>query len=276
MISPLVHPTAVVHPKAQLDPSVRVGPYCVIGEGASIGPYTSLHNHVTVQGPCVIGAHNQIYPYAVLGADPQDLKYRGGATSLVIGDHNQIREHATIHRGTEAGGGRTVIGSHCIIMVGVHVAHDCIIEDQVIIANGSMLGGHCHLEFGAWLAGGVGVHHFVTVGTLGFVGGYSRITHDVPPFVLVEGSPAVPRTINVKGLMRRHWDAREIDRLRAAFRLIFRDQDTPAIEAIHQLRQEPDQAPHVLKLCAFLERMEMGIHGRQAERLRGSDSRTGS
>lgn len=268
-----IHTTAIIHPKAEIDPSAEVGPYCVIGEGVRIGPRTVLHNHVTVQYRTTIGADNVVYPYAVLGAEPQDLKYQGGETSLIIGDRNRIREHATIHRGTELGGGRTVIGNDCMIMVGVHIAHDCVIEDQVIIANGCMLGGHCHVEFGAALGGGAGVHHFTTVGTLSFVGGMARIAKDVPPYLVVEGVPAEPRKVNTTALVRRRWRVEDVERLRAAFRLIFRDDSVPAIVAIESLRREPDQIPEVHRLCDFLERAQIGVHGRQKEQGRTSQDR---
>lgn len=271
----LIHPTAIVHPKAELDAGVRVGPYCVIGEGVRIASGTVLHNHVTVQGPAEIGRDNEVFPYAVLGADPQDLKYQGHDTALVIGHRNKIREHATIHRGTELGGERTIIGDDCLLMVGVHIAHDCIIEDRVVVANGTMLGGHCRVETGAGIGGGVGVHHFTTIGTLSFVGGYSRITHDVPPYLVVEGSPAEPRKVNSIALVRAQWDGADIERLRAAYRLIFRQPELPAAEAIDALRRETGQIAPVLRLCDFLERVQMGVHGRQAERGRNSDTRTG-
>jgi UDP-N-acetylglucosamine acyltransferase len=268
-----IHPTAIIHPRAELDPSVHVGPYCVIGEHVRIARGTILHNHVTVQGPTSIGEDNAVYPYAVLGAEPQDLKFQGGETTLLIGNRNKIREHATIHRGTEVGGNRTVIGSDCMIMVGVHVAHDCTIEDQVIIANGSMLGGHCCVEFGAVLGGGVGVHHFATIGTLSFIGGMARVAKDVPPYIVVEGSPAEPRKINTTALVRRKWNAENIERLRIAYRLIFREAAIPALVAIEALRNDPEQCAEVHRLCDFVERTQIGVHGRQREHGRGPTDR---
>lgn len=269
-MKPLIHPTAVIHPRAELDSSVQVGPYCVIGAGVRIGPGTVLHNHVTVQGPAVIGAENEIFPYVILGSEPQDLKYQGRDTALVIGDRNKFREHATIHRGTELGGERTVIGSDCLIMVGVHIAHDCHIHDHVVIANGTMLGGHCRVEERAGIGGGVGVHHFTTIGRLSFTGGFSRITHDVPPYLVVEGAPAEPRKVNTVALSRAKWDPADIERLRTAYRMIFRQNDMPAADAIDALRREPGQIQPILHLCDFLERVQMGVHGRQAEQTRST------
>jgi UDP-N-acetylglucosamine acyltransferase len=269
-----VHPTAVVHSGAELGEDVIVGPYCVVGDKVCLGDGTHLHNHVTVQGPTTVGRENMVYPFAVLGAEPQDLKFQGLDTELVIGDRNRIREHATIHRGTELGGFRTSIGNDCMIMVAVHIAHDCTIEDDVVIANNSMLGGHCLIECGANIAGGVGIHHFATVSGLSFVGGMSRIVKDVPPFIVVEGSPAEPRRINTTGLMRRGWSPEEIEVLRRAFRMIYRAPEVTAMEAVEVLRLthgargggdlgRADQG--VLDLCTFVERCEAGIHGRYLE-----------
>lgn len=267
-MKPRIHPTAVIHARAELDSSVEVGPYCVIGAGVRLGPGNILQNHVTVLGPTTLGRSNTVYPYAVLGAEPQDLKFQGAGTELVIGDRNKIREHATIHRGTEMGGYRTVIGSDCLIMVGVHIAHDCVIEDQVNIANSCMLGGHCLVEFGAGLGGGAGVHHFTTIGTLSFVGGMARVTKDVPPYLVVEGNPAEARKVNTTALVRRHRPAAEVERLRSAFKLIYRDHETPVQLAIDALRARPAQFDSVLRLCDFIERTQLGVHGRHRESLR--------
>ncbi len=269
-MSARIHPTAVVHPSAELGEGVGVGPYCVVGAGVRIGDESILQNHVTVQGPTTIGRDNVFYPYAVIGAEPQDLKYEGHDTELIIGDRNKVREHATIHRGTELGGGRTQIGSDCLVMVGVHIAHDCIIEDEVVIANNSMVGGHCLIESGATVAGGVGVHHFTTVGTLAFVGGMSRIAKDVPPYLVVEGSPGEVRKVNTTALMRRRWPAEQVERVKQAYRLIYRS-DMSAVEAIASLRRDEAGCGAVQRLCDFIERVELGTYGRQreAERAKG-------
>lgn len=265
---PLIHPTAVIDPQAEVDPTAQIGPYCVVGAHVRIGPRCILHNHVSIQGPTALGADNIVYPYAVLGAEPQDLKYRGAETELIIGDGNRIREHATIHRGTELGGGKTVIGSNCLLMVGSHIAHDCIIEDQVVIANGAMLGGHCLVEFGATIAGGAGIHHFTTIGRFAFVGGMARIVKDVPPFLVVEGSPAEPRKVNTTALMRRGWPVEHIEAMRSAFKRLFRNDDVPMQGVINQLRHEQGQVEPVIKLCDFLERAHLGVHGRSREATR--------
>lgn len=264
---PRIHPSAVIDPSASVHETASVGPYAVVGANVTIGPGTILHNHACVTGPTTIGADNVIYPFAVLGAEPQDLKFHGERSELVVGDRNRFREHVTIHRGTEVGGGRTVIGSDCLVMVGAHIAHDCVIEDQVVVANSVMLGGHCFIEFGATIAGGAGVHHFTTVGQLAFVGGLARITKDVPPFLVVEGSPAEPRKVNTTALIRRQWSPEEIEAMRRAFKLLFRG-DEPMAITIQHLRAEPGVTSSVMRLCDYLERMQLGIHGRFRETLR--------
>ena len=273
-MSTRVHPTAVIEPGAELDSGVSVGPYCVVRAGARIGRDTVLHNHVTVFGGTAMGHENVVYPYAVLGAEPQDLKYEGEPSLLVIGDRNKIREHATLHRGTRLGGGRTVVGSGCLFMVGCHIAHDCVIEDEVVIANASMLGGHCLVEYGATLAGGVGVHHYTTIGTLSFVGGMARCSRDVPPYLMVEGTPAVPRKVNTTALARRRWPADEVETLREAFRVIYRNEEAGVTAGLGEVRAMMAQSAAVMKLCDFLERTQMGVYGRYRETLRG-DSRGG-
>jgi len=261
-----VHPTAVVDRRALLGEGVEVGAYSVVHGGAVIGDGCILHNHVTVYGGVTMGRENVLYPHSVLGADPQDLKYRRGDTTLVIGDGNKFREGTTVHRGTEVGGGVTRIGSAGLFMVGAHIAHDCAIEDHVVIANGTMLGGHCLVESGAGIGGAVGVHHFVTVGALSFIGGMSRVTRDVPPYVVVEGAPAEPRSVNTTALGRSGWSVQESDAMKEAFRVLF-EQDGATSDRIAALRADPRRGASVLRLCDALERTGRGVYGRwrQAE-----------
>lgn len=258
------HPTSVVDRRAELGEGVEIGAYSVVHAGAVLGPGCVLHNHVTVYGGVRMGRENVVYPHAVLGADPQDRKYLGGPTALVIGDRNKFREQVTVHRGTESGGGVTRVGSDGLFMVGSHIAHDCEIEDRVVIANGTMLGGHCLVECGAGIGGGVGVHHFTTIGTLSFVGGMSRVVKDVPPFVVVEGAPAEPRKVNTTGLARAGWTAPEMDQMREAYRRLF-EEGTPASEVIASLRASAGCTSHVLRLCEALERAHRGVYGRWRE-----------
>ncbi|HTN77163.1 MAG TPA: acyl-ACP--UDP-N-acetylglucosamine O-acyltransferase, partial [Pirellulaceae bacterium] len=217
-----IAPTAVVDPKAELADDVVVGPYCVVGPLVKIGQGTQLDSHVTITGDTLIGSFNHIFPNAVIGGEPQDLSYRGSNTRVEIGDHNVIREGVTINRATEKEDGLTEIGSHCYLMATSHVAHDCKLGDRVIIANGTLLGGHVHVHDDATLSGGVGVHHYTTIGSYSFIGGISRVLHDVPPYMLVEGIPTRPRCINIVALQRGDFPADVIRALSEAHRLIYR------------------------------------------------------
>lgn len=267
MLQSNIHPTAIVHSKAELGEAVIIGPYAVVGQGVTIGNGTILHNHVTIQGPTTLGSDNEVFPYAVLGAEPQDLKYEGLDTALVIGDRNKIREHATIHRGTEIAGGTTIIGSDCLIMVAVHIAHDCVIGDEVIIANNTMLGGHCLIEHGAIIAGGVGIHHYTTVGTLAFVGGMSRVTRDVPPFTLVEGQPAEVRKLNTTAFTRRRWAPERVEALKSVYRELFRADESAAMsDAIAQLRATTELNTDAHRLINALEASQAGTYGRALDK----------
>jgi UDP-N-acetylglucosamine acyltransferase len=166
-----IHPTAIIDPSAQLADDVVIGPYCVVGSHVVIGAGSVLQNHVTIQANTIIGRDNVFYPFSVIGADPQDRKFRGERTMLIMGDGNRIREHVTIHRGTGNGGGETRIGDNNLIMVAVHIAHDCCLGNDICIANQVMLAGHVTIEDGANIGGGAGLHHFTTVGSCAFVGG---------------------------------------------------------------------------------------------------------
>ena len=219
---PKIHPTAVVEPGAQLADDVVVGPFCFVGEKATIGQGTRLVSHVAILGRTTLGVHNTVWPQAVLGADPQDLKFHGEDSQLVVGDHNQIREAVTMQLGTENGGWFTRVGSRNLIMVGCHVAHDCEVGDHVVMANAVGLAGHVVVEDHASIGGAVGVHHFVTFGAHCFVGGMSRIVHDVPPFMIAEGDPAAVRAVNTIGLSRRGFTPQQLDILKSAHRRLYR------------------------------------------------------
>ncbi len=269
----LIHPTAIIDPAAHLEEGVTVGPYCVIGPDVRIGAGTRLLNHVTIQQDTDIGRDNVIHPFAVLGADPQDLKYRGEKTALRIGDRNQIRELVTIHRGTGNGGAVTHVGSDNLIMGTVHVAHDCRIGDGVVIANAVMLAGHIHVEDHAIISGGAGLHHFVTVGTCAFIGGMARVPQDVPPYMLVEGSPAKPRKLNDVGLTRHGLGGTAIDALKDAFKRLYRENGAAISEKIMDLRREYASVAEIARLCDALDASARGVHGRARELLRPDDKR---
>lgn len=200
-LSPKIHPTAVVSPGAQIHPTAQIGPYAVISERSKIGPETEVGAHVVIDGWTEIGARNRIFPGAAIGLEPQDLKYAGDETLVKIGDDNRIRECVTINRATKAGEA-TRIGNGNLLMAYVHVAHNCLLQDKIVIANAVSLAGHVEIDSQAVIGGMAGFHQFVHVGRLAMVGAMSRIDRDVPPFTLVEGSPARVRTLNLVGLKR--------------------------------------------------------------------------
>jgi UDP-N-acetylglucosamine acyltransferase len=262
---PDIHPTAVVESGARIADDVTIGAYCVISAGAAIGRGTTLANHVTLSGRVVIGERNRIFPNCVIGGEPQDVSYRGTETRVEIGDDNVNREGVTINRATEKEDGLTSVGSHNFLMAASHVAHDCRVGDHVIIANGTLLGGHVRVHSRASLSGVVAVHHWATIGGWSFVAGLSRVLHDVPPFMLCEGSPARPRCINVVALRRSGFSQPVIEAISEAYRLLYRAKVgvEPAREI---LRSQGMLVSQVNELLEFLEHQQQGRHGRARER----------
>lgn len=270
---PTIHPTAIVDPTARLAEDVVVGPYCVIGPEVTIDTGTVLHNHVAVQTLTTIGRNNVFFPFSVIGADPQDRKFHGERTTLVIGDNNKIREHVTIHRGTGNGGGVTRVGDGNLIMVAVHIAHDCHLANDICIANQVMLAGHVTIEDGVNIGGGAGLHHFTTIGSCAFVGGLARITKDVPPFMIVEGNPAEVRAINTIAMTRRGYCQQHIDAIKDAYKRLYRDNGSAMSDKIVELKEAYRDIPAVVQLCDALEASADGVHGRARESLRPDDKR---
>lgn len=221
----LIHPTAVVHPGAELHPTVRIGPYAVIGERVKVGLGTTIGAHAVLGGWTEIGTNNQIFPGAVIGLEPQDLKYDGSLSFVRIGNNNRVREYVTINRATGAGEA-TVIGDNNLLMTYSHIAHNCIIENEVVITNSVSLAGHVHIESQARVGGVLGVHQFVRIGRLAMVGGMSRLDRDVPPYMLVEGNPARVRSLNQVGLRRAGLgelaEGQVLQTLKKAFRILYR------------------------------------------------------
>lgn len=267
---PRVHPTAVIDPTAELADDVQVGAYSVVGPNVSIGEGTVLMNQVTVAQRTKIGERNRLHTGCVVGGDPQDRKYDGEPTSCSIGDDNEIREHVTIHRGTDNGGGATTLGSGNLIMVGAHVAHDCCVGDRTVIANQVMLAGHVVVEDGASIGGGVGIHHFATIGKLSFVGGLARISRDVPPFMIVEGHPAEVRAVNVIGMLRNGFEQADVDAMKEVHRRLFRHGGAVAA-VLPELRGQFAEVGAVLHLCTAVEAAASGMHGRAREASRRDD-----
>jgi UDP-N-acetylglucosamine acyltransferase len=254
---------------AQIDDDVEIGPFSVIGPNVRIQSGTRLLNHVTITGHVTIGRDNVIYPNVVIGGEPQDISYSGSDTQVVIGDGNTIREGVTINRGSEKEDGITKIGSKNFLMACCHVAHDCKLGSHIIMANGSLLGGHVHVEDHASISGAVAVHHFTTIGSYSFIGGLSRVLHDAPPFMLCEGAPARPRCINIVALKRNDFSAHLIDCLAEAHRLIYRAK-VGLDQAREILRGNGQLVPQVNQLLAFVEIQQEGRHGRSREHRRAA------
>lgn len=303
-----IHPTAVVEPGAQLADDVVIGPFCFVGGHARIGTGTRLVSHVSVLGRTTIGQHNIFWPQSTIGADPQDLKFTGEDVFLEIGDHNEIRENVTIHLGTGNGGGITRVGSDNMLMVGVHIAHDCSVGNHCLLANNVLLAGHVHVQDHANLGGAAAVHHYCTIGSFCYVGGMTPVSKDVPPFVIYEGDPARERAINSIGLDRHGFPAATIKRLKDCFKRLFRADRITQVPASNRRRWyafkswfgsdekaseggiekgnllsfadrlaaiENDYADDkaVLQLCIFLRNRSVGLSGRYRESLRKDDRR---
>lgn len=259
-----VHPTAVVENGAEIGPGCVVGPYAVIGPKVRIGAGNTIGAHAVLEGNTLVGQGNTIHAHAVVGGAPQDLKYRGEDTRLEIGDHNMIREGVTINIGTELGGGITRVGSRNVLMANAHVAHDCILGDHIILANNVMLAGHVRVQTGAILNGGVGVHHFTTIGAYAYVGGLSRITRDVTPYMIVEGHPSKVRGVNVIGLRRARFSDATVRAIKEAYKLVYRADQTMR-DALDRLKVDFADVEEVQAMVRFLEATESGRQGRQGE-----------
>ncbi len=221
-----IHSTALVDNQAQLDGNVEIGPYCVVGPNARLGDGVRLMSHVVVDGYTSIGAHTTVHPFASLGLAPQHTKCNGDGAHLVIGEHNIIREHVTIHVGTKSGRMETRVGNHCFLMVGSHVAHDCIIDDHVILTNNVALGGHVTIGEYAVVGGLSGVHQHVRIGKHAMVGGVTGVEKDVIPYALAMGNRAKLTGLNIVGLRRRGFSREDIRSLRTAYGLLFSQEGT--------------------------------------------------
>ena len=231
-----VHPSAVVDPAARLGDGVRIGPFCCVGPDVDLGDNVTLVSHVVIDGITSVGDGTTVYPFAVLGTPPQDLKYRGERSRLVVGRNNRIREHVTMNPGTEGGGMLTRVGDNGLFLVGSHVAHDCQLGDSVILANNATLAGHVVVGDFAILGGLSAVHQFVRIGHHAMIGGMSGVENDVIPFGLVMGERARLSGLNLVGLERRGFGREAIQTLRAAYRMLFGPEGT--------LQERVDEAEH--------------------------------
>ncbi|MGF1658366.1 MAG: acyl-ACP--UDP-N-acetylglucosamine O-acyltransferase [Rubrimonas sp.] len=246
-----VHPTAIVAEGARIDPTAEIGPYCVIGPEVVLGAGVVLHSHVAVAGDTEIGARTRIWPFASIGHQPQDLKFRGEKTRLTVGADCMIREGATLNPGTEGGGGLTSVGDRCLLMVGVHVGHDCRVGSDVIMANNATLGGHVEVGDGAVLGGICAVHQKVRIGRFAMVGGMTGVEKDVIPYGSVIGDRARLAGLNIVGLKRRGVAHSEIHAIRAAYRDIFEGEGALAERAAVALEAYAD-APRAREIAAFI------------------------
>jgi UDP-N-acetylglucosamine acyltransferase len=257
-----IHPTAIIHEGAQLHPSVTVGAYSIIGPHVSIGAGTCVGPHCVIEGHTSIGVDNHIFQFASLGAQPQDKKYAGEPTRLAIGNRNTIREFCTFNTGTSQDAGVTRIGDDNWIMAYVHIAHDCVVGNNTILANNATLAGHVHLGDWAILGGLTGVHQFVKIGAHAMAGFASRVAQDVPPFMMIEGNPLAVRGFNLEGLRRRGFTPERLKAVKQMHRLLYRQGLTleDAMQAIAALLQEmPEAAQDIALMQSFLATSTRGI-----------------
>lgn len=254
----MIHATAIVSASAKIADDVEIGAYAVIGDDVEIGSGSRIDSHVVVSGPTVIGKDNHIYQFASIGDDPQDKKYANEPTRLRIGDRNTIREFCTISRGTIQDEGLTTMGDDNWIMAYVHIAHDCRIGSQTIMANNTTLAGHVHIDDWVIMAGFSGVAQFCRVGAHAFVGMYSGVNRDVPAYLMIANTPGVPRGINSEGLKRRDFSAAQIRNIKNAYRVIYR-QGLKLADAITELEQRVAEQPEIGLLVETLRSSERGI-----------------
>ena len=254
----MIHPSAIIHPDARLAADVEVGPWTLIGPDVEIGAGSVIASHVVIKGPTRIGKHNRIFQFSSIGEDTPDLKYKGEPTRLVIGDHNVIREGVTIHRGTVQDRSETTIGDHNLLMAYVHIGHDSIIGHHCILVNNAALAGHVHIGDWAILSGFTLVHQFCKIGAHSFSGMGTAIGKDVPAYIMVNGSPAEAKNINVEGLRRRGFSKDDIAVLTKAYKTIYR-RGLTLEEALAELDTQVSECPALQLLIDSLKSSERGI-----------------
>jgi len=221
----MINKTAIIDSNAKISKNVIIGPYSVIGPNVKIGEGTVVQSHVNITGNTIIGNNNKIYPFSSIGNDPQDLKFKGEKTLLEIGDNNTIREYVTINPGTEGGGGKTKVGNNCLFMVSSHIAHDCIVGDNVILANNVPLGGHAYVDDNAIIGGNSAVQQFTRVGKFAMIGGMCGVVRDVIPYGIAHGNRSILQGLNLIGLRRKNIPNKEILSLSEAYKIIFKDEN---------------------------------------------------
>lgn len=254
----MIHKTAIIDAKAELDSGVEIGPYCIIGPQVKIAKNTKLAPHVVIDGWTKIGEGCRIFQFASLGAIPQDLKYKGEESWVILGNNNTIREFVTIHRGTAQSGGETIIGDNNLLMAYSHVAHDCKIGNQVILANAATLAGHIEIEDYAIVGGLVGIHQFLRLGRHCIIGGGSGVNQDIPPYMMANGQRAKLYGVNNIGLKRHNFSPEAVSNLKKAYHIIFRSGLTVK-KALDQVQAEIKNSPEVDHLISFIKSSERGI-----------------
>ncbi len=253
-----IHQTAIVAPEATLGSDCYIGPFCTVGAEVSLGDGVRLDSHVVVGGRTSIGRGTHVFPFASIGLAPQDLKYGGEETATEIGEENQIREFVTIHRGTAGGGGLTRIGDRNLLMAQAHVAHDCQIGSDVIMANAATLAGHVEIEDRANVGAYSGVHQFCRVGREAFIGGYSVVVKDAPPFAVIQGNHAKCYGLNRVGMRRRGYAKEVIENLNHAYRLLLSSK-LNTTQALERIREEISGCEEVDLLVEFIESSKRGV-----------------
>ncbi len=255
----MIHPTAIVDPKSEIGDDVEIGPYSIVREGAVIGQGTKVGPHVVIGEETQIGKGCRIFQFASVGEAPQALAYKGEKTTLLMGDRNIVRECVTLNRGTVQGGGKTVIGNDNLFMAYSHVAHDCYVGNQVVLANAATLAGHIVIEDYAIIGGIVAIHQFCRIGTHAFIGGITGVVQDIPPYTLASGSRAKLFGLNLVGLKRSKFPETTVRALKRAYRIIFRS-NLPLEKAIKQIQEdEICQLPEVQYLLQFIQQSKRGI-----------------
>ena len=248
----MIHKTAIIDSSAKISEYVTIGPYTVIGPNVVIGEGTVIQSNVNITGNTSIGKYNLIYPFASIGNDPQDLKFKGEKTLLEIGDNNKIREYVTINPGTEGGGGKTKVGNNCLFMVSSHIAHDCIVGDNVILANNVPLGGHAHVDDNAIIGGNSAVQQFTRVGKFAMVGGMCGVVRDVIPYGIAHRNRSILQGLNLIGLIRKNIPNKEILSLSEAYKIIFKNENLT--ENLSNLSNDLRKNELVLEVVNFLEK----------------------
>ena len=248
----MIHKTAIVDPKAKISSSVNIGPYSIIGPNVEIGKDTDINSHVSIAGHTKIGKNNKIYPFASIGNDPQDLKFKGEISSLEIGDNNKIREYVSINPGTDGGSGVTKIGNNCLFMVSSHVAHDCNIGNNIVVVNNVAIGGHVHIEDNAIIGGNSAVHQFIRIGKFAMIGGMCAVIRDVIPYGLVHGNRSILQGVNLIGLRRNNISNQDITLLSNAYKELFKSENLS--ENLKNLSDDFKKNILVMEILEFLQK----------------------